>query len=72
MQRLLLGPRVVPVVRLPLAVLALVGYAQDIWSRRREIFDACRDSSNYYESLKEHAFVHGLAATQVPFCVFCV
>ena len=50
---------------LSLAVLVLFRYAQDIWSRRREIFDACRDSSNYYESLKQHAFLHGLAATQV-------
>ena len=44
----------------------LLGYGEDIWRRRREIYDACRDSPDYYESLKRHAFLHGLAAAQVP------
>ena len=40
------------------------GYAEHIWRHRVDIFDACRDFSDFYSALKRHAFLHGLAATQ--------
>lgn len=43
------------------------GYAEHIWRHRVEIYDACRDSLDFYSALKRHAFLHGLAATQARF-----
>ena len=41
------------------------GYAEDIWSRRHAIYAACDRSRDLYSTLKEHASLYGLAATQV-------
>ena len=46
----------------------LSGYAEDIWTRRGDIYAACARSEDLYATLKEHASVYGLAATQVPPC----
>ena len=44
------------------------GYAEYIWRHRSSIYMACYDSPDFYASLKEHAYLHGLAATQVRHC----
>ena len=48
------------------------GYAEHVWRCRDEIFEACRGSCDLYSALKDHAFLHGLAATQVPVWFVCV
>ena len=47
------------------------GYAEDIWNRRQEIYDALSGSQDFYLTLKQQASLYGLAATQVPLMHFC-
>ena len=47
-------------------VRSVIGYAEDVWYRRKAIYKACRSSGgDYYGALREHACVYSLAATQV-------
>ena len=41
------------------------GYAEDVWTRRREIYAGLSRSKDLYSALRERACVCGLAATQV-------
>jgi len=47
------------------------GYAEDIWTRRHDIYAACARSKDLYAALKEHASLYGLAATQVLVGAWC-
>ena len=68
------APGHVSVLRLVFVVRVRVtgfGYAEDIWTRRHDIYAACAGSQDLYAALKEHACLHGLAATQVLDVAWC-
>ena len=45
---------------------SVIGYAEDVWYRRKAIYRACRASGgDYYGALRQHACCYSLAATQV-------